>query len=130
MDTRVLESMDHRTEKGTKCPESMRPHSTNQLVRMRSPVQIRIAAPKSLENFGFQGFFVANFDFLVWVKMWVNQLTHTVTHTPKWPEKSKQCRAGNLRFLPGFFSLPYMTCSMKLPMVAAASSCFCRVAWV
>ena len=100
------------------------------MVRMRSPVQIRIAAPKSLENFGFQGFFVAIFDFLVWVKMWVNLLTHTVTHTPKWPEKSKQCRAGNLRFLPGFFSLPYMTCSMKLPMVAAASSCFCRVAWV
>ena len=48
---------------------------------MRSPVQIRIAAPKSLENFGFQGFFVAIFDFLVWVKMWVNLLTHTVTHT-------------------------------------------------
>jgi len=57
MDTRVLESMDHRTEKGTKCPESMRPHSTNQLVRMRSPVQIRIAAPQkplfSLEKGGF-----------------------------------------------------------------------------
>ncbi|WP_271978659.1 hypothetical protein [Flavonifractor plautii] len=49
--------MDHRTEKGTKCPESMRPHSTNQLVRMRSPVQIRIAAPQkplfSLEKGGF-----------------------------------------------------------------------------
>ena len=28
------------------------------------------------------------------------------------------------------FSLPYMTCAMKFPMVAAASSCFCRVAWV
>ena len=28
------------------------------------------------------------------------------------------------------FSLSYMTCSMKLPMVWAASSCFCRVAWV
>ena len=100
------------------------------MVRMRSPVQIRIAAPKSLENFGFQGFFVAIFDFLVWVKMWVNLLTHTVTHMRKGPERSKQCRAGSLRFLPGFFSLPYMTCSIKLPMVAAASSCFCRVAWV
>ena len=100
------------------------------LVRMRSPVQIRIAAPKSLENFGFQGFFVAIFDFLVWVKMWVNLLTHTVTHMPKGPERFKECRAGSLRFLPGFFSLSYMTCSIKLPMVAAASSCFCRVAWV
>ncbi|MBM6924890.1 hypothetical protein H6B51_02950 [Pseudoflavonifractor phocaeensis] len=37
----------------------------SRLVRMRSPVQIRIAAPKSLENFGFQGFFVAIFDFTV-----------------------------------------------------------------
>ena len=70
---------------------------------MRSPVQIRIAAPKSLENFGFQGFFVANFDFLVWVKMWASWLTHTVTHTPKGPERFKECRAGSLRFPPGFF---------------------------
>ena len=130
METRVTESMGHRTGKGTKGPERRRSHSPNQLVRMRSPVQIRIAAPKSLENFGFQGFFVAIFDFLVWVKMWVNLLTHTVTHMRKGPERSKQCRAGSLRFLPGFFSLPYMTCSIKLPMVAAASSCFCRVAWV
>ena len=100
------------------------------MVRMRSPVQIRIAAPKSLENFRFRGFFVAIFDFLVWVKMWVSWLTHTVTHTPKGPERIKECRTGSLRFLPGFFSLPYITCSIKLPMVAAASSCFCRVAWV
>ena len=45
-------------------------------------------------------------------------------------ERAKECRTGNLRFLSGFFSLPYMTCAMKFPMVAAASSCFCRVAWV
>ena len=57
MDTRVLESMDHRTEKGTKCPESMRPHSTNQLVRMRSPVQIWVAAPvKPVVPQGMAGF--------------------------------------------------------------------------
>ena len=24
----------------------------------------------------------------------------------------------------------YITCAMKLPMACAASSCFCRVAWV
>lgn len=39
-------------------------------------------------------------------------------------------RIGRLCFLSGFFSLPYMTCAIKLPMVAAASSCFCRVVWV
>ena len=71
---------------------------------MRSPVQIWVAAPKSLENFGFQGFFVANFDFLVWVKMWVSWLTHTVTHMRKGPERVKVCRAGSLHFLPVFFS--------------------------
>ena len=100
----------------------------NQLVRMRSAVRICLAAPKSLENFGFRGFFVAIFDFLVWVKLWVSWLTHTVTHTPKGPERIKECRAGSLRFPPGVFFLSYMTCAMKLPMVAAASSCFCRVA--
>ena len=34
------------------------------------------------EIFGFRVFFVANFHFSVWVKMWVSDLTHTVTHTP------------------------------------------------
>ena len=114
MDTRVLESMDHRTEKGTKCPESMRPHSTNQLVRMRSAVRICLAAPKSLENFGFRGFFVAIFDFSVWVKMWVNQLTHTVTHTRKGLKSAGREVCASR---PAFFSLPYMTCAIKLPIV-------------
>ena len=130
MDIRVPETSSFWNKNSRKALERNGWRAPNQLVRMRSPVQIRIAAPKSLENFGFQGFFVAIFDFLVWVKMWVNLLTHTVTHMRKGPERSKQCRAGSLRFLPGFFSLPYMTCSIKLPMVAAASSCFCRVAWV
>lgn len=62
--------------------------------------------------------------------MWVNLLTHTVTHAGKGPERVKECRTGSLCFLSGFFSLSYMTCSMKFPMVWAASSCFCRVAWV
>ena len=97
-----------------------------ELVRMRSPVQIWVAAPQSLENFGFRGFFVAIFDFLVWVKMWVSWLTHTVTHTRK---GLKSAGREGCASCPAF-SLPYMTCAMKFPMVAAASSCFCRVAWV
>ncbi|MBS6372443.1 MAG: hypothetical protein KH440_10670, partial [Oscillospiraceae bacterium] len=55
----------------------------NQLVRMRSPVQIWVAAPKIPENFGFRGFFVAKSNETVRVKMWVRGLTHTVTHTQK-----------------------------------------------
>ena len=48
---------------------------------MRSAVRICPAAPKSIENFGFWCFFVAKMLKNVWVKMWVNCLTHTVTHT-------------------------------------------------
>ena len=36
--------------------------------------------PKSIENLGFRCFFVAKTLKMVWVKMWVNRLTHTVTH--------------------------------------------------
>ena len=80
-------------------------------------------------------FFVVNFRFSVWAKMWVSDLTHTVTHigwqltalpftaspcpmgTPKGPERFKECRTERFAFLSGFFSLFYMTCSIKLPMV-------------
>ena len=49
---------------------------------MRSAVRICPAAPKSIENFGFWCFFVAKMLKNVWVKMWVNCLTHIVTHIP------------------------------------------------
>lgn len=35
---------------------------------------------KSIEGFGFRCFFAAKTLKKVWVKMWVNCLTHTVTH--------------------------------------------------
>ena len=79
------------------------------------------------------GVFVIFSAEIVWVKMWVNGLTHTVTHTRKCAESAKEHRAGRHNFLPGIFVClcgVYMTCAMKLPRVAAASSCFCRVAWV
>ena len=62
------------------------------LVRMRSAVRIRPAAPKSIENFGFLCFFVAKMLKEVRGKMWVNRLTHTVTHTGKYPDRSKEYR--------------------------------------
>ena len=84
------------------------------MVRMRSAVRICLAAPKSLENFGFRGFFVAIFDFLVWVTVWVNQLTHILTHTRK---ELKSAGREVCASRPAFFSLPYMTCAIKLPIV-------------
>ena len=47
------------------------------LVRMRSAVRIRPAAPKSIENFGFRCFFVEKTHFYVRIKMCGNRLTHT-----------------------------------------------------
>ena len=38
---------------------------------------------ESTENIGFRCFFAAKTPKMVWVKMWVNRLTHTVTHTRK-----------------------------------------------
>ena len=68
---------------------------------------------------------------MVRAKMWVNCLTHTVTHTRKCAERVKEHRRGDFAFSPVFlFFSAYMTCAMKLPMVCAASSCFCLVAWV
>ena len=62
------------------------------MVRMRSAVRIRPAAPKSTENFGFRCFFVAKMLKTVRVKMWVNRLTHTVTHTRTCAERAKDER--------------------------------------
>ena len=70
------------------------------------------------------------YPFGVWVKMWGSGLTHTVTHTRKGNNGHKSAGREDLPSRPAFFSLSYMTCSMKLPMVWVASSCFCLVAWV
>ena len=59
--------------KGRKAP--------NQLVRMRSAVRIRPAAPKKHRKLRFLMLFVVKMLKNVWVKMWVNCLTHTLTHT-------------------------------------------------
>ena len=69
---------------------------------MRSAVRICLAAPKSLENFGFQGFFVSKYDFVVWV----NHLTHTVTHTGK---GSKSAGQKVFASCPAFYGLKWIT---------------------
>ena len=57
-----------RSRNGNKTLKIVRKNLWGCLVRMRSAVQIRPAAPKILENFGFRGFFVVKSYFAVWVK--------------------------------------------------------------
>ena len=90
------------------------------LVRMRSAVRIRPAAPKSIENFGFRCFFVVKTLKEVWVKMWVNCLTHTVTHTRKCPDRPKEYRRGGFASSPVFLS---SFCSHDLRHKAAHCLC-------
>ena len=101
-----------------------------ELVRMRSPVRIWVAAPKIPENFGFWGFFVAKSYFVGWPKI---SDPHRDPHAEMRQRKqwTQERRTGSLPSCPAYFSFcPYRTCSIKLPMVWAASSCFCLVAWV
>ena len=70
----------------------------------RSCVRVTPPAPKSIENFGFRCFFVAKTPKKVWVKMWVNCLTHTVTHKRKCTERMKEYRRGSFCFLSGIFA--------------------------
>ncbi len=91
------------------------------MVRMRSAVRIRPAAPKSIENFGFRCFFVEKTHFYVWVKMWVNRLTHTVTHTRKCHDRRKEYRRGSFAFPPVLFRVLF--CLHHLRHEAAHGLC-------
>ena len=115
----------------------------------RSCVRVTPPAPKSIENFGFRCFFVEKMLKMVWVKMRVNCLTHTLTHigwqsaalpptasscpmgTTKCAERTKEHRRGNC-FLSGALLAcgTYRICAMKLPIFSAAFCCICRVTWV
>ena len=70
----------------------------------RSGVRVTPPAPKSIENFGFRCFFVAKTLKMVWVKMRVNCLTHTVTHTRKCPDGFEEYRRGSFCLLSGIFA--------------------------
>ena len=115
----------------------------------RSCVRVTPPAPKSIESFGFRCFFVAKTQKMVRAKMWVNCLTHAVTHigwqsaalpptasscpmgTRKCTERVKEPRKGNC-FLSGALLAcgTYRICAMKLPIFSAAFCCICRVTWV
>ena len=115
---------------GHKAQKIVRKKFRWRLVRMRSPVRIWVAAPKIPENFGFRGFFVAKSYFAGWPKI---SDPHRDPHAEMRQRKqwTQERRTGSLPSCPAYFSFcPYRTCSIKLPMVWAASSCFCLVAWV
>ena len=68
---------------------------------------------------------------MVRAKMWVNCLTHTVTHTRKCADRFKEYRRGSFCLFSGIFAFSaYMICTMKLPIFSAAFCCICRVTWV
>ena len=72
-----------RNMRGGKAPKSLKTVKRSvwiHFVISRSCVRVTPPAPKSIENLGFRCFFVAKTLKMVWVKMWVNRLTHTVTH--------------------------------------------------
>ena len=76
------------------------------------------------------GFFVAKSRFAGWPKI---SDPHRDPHAEMRQRKqwTQERRTGSLPSCPAYFSFcPYRTCSIKLPMVWAASSCFCLVAWV
>ena len=86
------------------------------------------SSSKILENFGFRGFFVAESCFAVWLK---NSDPHRDPHAET-AGKDKRAPDGKICFPARFCCclLGYITCPRTVPMVWAASSCFCRVAWV
>ena len=75
--------------------------------------------------------FVAKMLKNVGVKMWVNCLTHTLTHTRKCAERVKEHRRGSCFLSDALLErCLYLTCAMKLPIFSAALLCICRVTWV
>ena len=59
--------------------------------------------------------------------VWVWPPTHTVTHTPKQPERAGE-DVSSSPALSG--PLCYSTCAMKFPIFSAAFSCIRRLVWV
>ena len=103
MDRKVPKTMALRNKNAPKVPESGTPEVGNQLVRMRSPVQIWVAAPKSRWNQLIPAGFPLLSQLFRQVYFCGFSLTHTVTHTPKCTERIKECQTGSFAFLSGVF---------------------------
>ena len=101
------------------------------LVRMRSAVRIRPAAPKVLFSRENRTFSLLFCQFNLWVTVWDSFDPHRDPHA-EMRRKGERAQERKFSFLSRAFIAfgVYITCAMKLPMACAASSCFCRVAWV
>ena len=135
--------------KGSKSPENGQTERPDTLRNQQVMCSSHTTSSKSIENFGFRCFFAAKTLKKVWVKMWVNCLTHTVTHigwqsaalpptasscpmgTTKCAERAKEHRRGNCLLSGALLACgTYRICAMKLPIFSAAFCCICRVTWV
>ena len=123
MDEKVPEPMALRNKNAPKAPETGTPRVGNQLVRMRSAVRIRPAAPENSRNLVISGVFVVVFRKFVWVRMWVNRPDpHRDPHAEMSGEGRK---VPDRKFCPPawcFYSLRWFhrTFAIKFPMVSAA----------
>ena len=133
MDGKVSKPTTLRNKNAPKAPESGTPEAGNHLVRMRSAVQIRPAAPENSRNHRVSGVFVAVLLKFIWVRMWVNRTDpHRDPHA-EMSGKGQRVPGRKFCFPAWLFSLlflPYMTFAIKFPIVSAAWFCICRVAWV
>lgn len=70
-------------------------------------------------------------QFNLWVTVWDSFAPHRDPHA-EMRGKGERAQERKFSFLSRAFIAfgVYITCAMKLPMACAASSCFCRVAWV
>ena len=90
--------MTLRTRKGTKGPENRKPHPPNQLVRMRSPVQIRIAAPQKPLFLVKKGGFTLLFVLFGFLKICGQGFDHRTSHRQKKSRFRRCYSAGALCF--------------------------------
>ena len=113
--------------KGSKIPENRQMERPDTLRNQQVMCSSHTTSSKSIENFGFRCFFAAKTLKKVWVKMWVNCLTHTVTHigwqsaalpptasscpmgTTKCVERLKEYRRGGFCLLSGIFGFFLLT---------------------
>ena len=67
------------------------------------------SSSKKHRKLRFSMLFVAKMLKNVWVKMWVNCLTHTVTHTRKCADRFKEYRRGGFCLLSAIFAFFLLT---------------------
>ena len=117
--------------KGSKIPENRQTEHPDTLRNQQVRCSSHPTSSKKHRKLRFSVLFCCKNAEMVWVKMWVNRLTHTLTHKRKCAERAKEHRRGNCLLSGALLACgTYRICAMKLPIFSAAFCCICRVAWV